>query len=150
MKKKLMGILLGLCVLTCPVQSEAHERQCPPPIEITYEEAQELLKIAWCEAGNQGVDGQLFVMSVIWNRVNDPDFPDNIHDVIYESGQFATAGMDKAEPTWETHYALALLEMGNCTPEIIAFERTSNNALDVYFTEAFSYRDHCFYTEKIN
>lgn len=150
MKKVVAGILLGLCVLTCPIQSEAHERQCPPPIEISYEEAQELLKIAWCEAGNQGVDGQLYVMSVIWNRVNDPDFPDNIHDVIYESGQFATAGMKTATPTAETHYALALLESGNCTPQIIAFERTDSSVLDVYFSEAFNYRAHTFYTSKIN
>lgn len=150
MKRVIAGILLGLCVLAQPIQSEAHERQCPPPIEVTQTEADELLRIAWCEAGNQGVDGQLYVMSCVINRVNDPAFPDNIHDVIHQRGQFATAGMSKAEPTWETHYALALLEMGNCTPEIIAFERTDNNVLDVYFTEAFSYKDHCFYTEKIN
>ena len=150
MKKKLLGVLVGLVLLCQPVQVEAHERQCPPPIEITYEEAQELLEIAFCEAGNQGVDGQLYVMSVIWNRVNDPAFPDNIHDVIHQRGQFATAGMSKAEPTWETHYALALLEMGNCTPEIIAFERTESNVLDVYFSEAFDYRAHTFYTSKIN
>lgn len=148
MRKRLLGFLVGMAVLCLPVNAEAHERQCPPPVEVTYEEAQELLKIAFCEAGNQGIDGQLYVMSVIINRVNSEEWPDNVHDVIHQKGQFATKGMSKAEPTWETHYALAYLESGNLVPEIIAFEKKDNNALDRYFSEAFAYRDHTFYTSK--
>lgn len=148
MKKGIMGILLGVTVLCLPIHSEAHERQCPAPIEVTYQEAQELMKIAYCEAGNQGEDGQLYVMSVVINRVRSDEFPDNIHDVIYQPHQFATAGMKKAEPTVETHRALAALEMGNLIPEIVAFERCSSSDLEVYFSEAFDYRDHTFYTLK--
>ena len=148
MRKAILGILLAGTILFQPIQSEAHERQCPTPIEVTYEEAQELLKIAFCEAGNQGVDGQLYVMSVIINRVESEEWPDTIHEVIYQTGQFATKGMSKAEPTWETHYALALLECGNVTPEIIAFEKKDSSFLDRYFSEAFTYRDHSFYTKQ--
>ena len=150
MKKGMLGILLGLCVLTWPVQTEAHERQCPKTINLSYEDAQELMQIAWCEAGNQGVDGQLYVMSVIWNRANsDSDaWPDSIHGVIHQRGQFATSGMEKAQITPETHYALALLEMGNVIPEIVAFERKESDFLDAYFSEAFDYKDHTFYTLK--
>lgn len=148
--KKYVGFLFALVILCQPIQADAHERQCPPPIEVTQTEADELLRIAWCEAGNQGVDGQLYVMSCVINRVNDPAFPDSIHDVIFQSGQFATSGMSKASPTWETHYALAMLEMGNLTPQIIAFERKENSDLDVYFSKAFDYKDHSFYTTKIN
>ena len=150
MSKKLMGILLGLCVLTCPIQSEAHERQCPQPIEISCEEAQLLMQIASAEALDQGIDGMRFVMSVVINRTKDPAYPDDIRSVIFQPHQFYTAGMKTAEITPEVHMALAELEMGSLTPSIIAFETVSNNALDVYFTEAFSYRDHCFYTSKIN
>lgn len=146
MKKAILGILLGVTVLCHPIYAEAHERNCPQTIEVTQEEAEALMKIAWCEAGNQGVDGQLFVMSVIWNRVQSPLWPGDIKSVIYEPGQFATSRMASAEPTPETHYALALLEMGNLVPEIIAFEKVNNNALDKYFSEAFEYRDHQFYT----
>jgi len=148
MKKAILGILLGATVLCHPILSEAHERQCPRPIEVTQQEAQELMNIAFCEAGNQGSSGQLLVMSVIINRVKSPDWPDNIHDVIYEPYQFATNGMATAEPTPETHYALAMLEMGNLIPDIIAFEKVNNNALDRYFTEAFEYQEHQFYTVK--
>lgn len=146
MKRVIAGILVGLCILTQPITAHAHEQQCPSIIEVTYEEAQELLKIAWCEAGNQGIIGQQCVMSVIINRVNSPDFPNSIHDVIFQENQFATAGMDKAVPTWETHYALAAIESGDVVPEIVAFETKTSNVLDKFFSSAFTVKDHKFYT----
>ena len=148
MRKIIAGILWGGTVLSLPVNVAAYERQCPQTIEVTQSEAQELMQIVWCEAGNQGITGQLLVMSVILNRVASPDFPDDVHSVIHQDHQFATSGMNKAEITPETHYALAELEAGNKYPEIVAFETTNNDALDVYFSEAFTYKDHCFYTSK--
>lgn len=149
MKKALAGILFCLAVLCQPVYTEA-ANQGPKPIEVTYEEARELMKIAYCEAGNQGVGGQLYVMSVIINRVESPDYPDNIHDVIYAPHQFATAGMDDVViiPR-ETHLALCYLEMGNKYPNIIAFgTRDSDAELMKYFTPSFVHRDHLFYVPK--
>ena len=148
MKKIIMGVLLGVTILSHPIIVRAQDRQCPNPIEVTYEEAQELMQIAWCEAGNQGIDGQRYVMSVVINRVKSPDFPNTIHDVIYQPHQFATKGMKSADITAETHMALAELEMGNLVPEIVAFERAENSSLDVYFSEAFTFKDHVFYTCK--
>lgn len=148
MKKILAGFLIGAIILNAPINSRAYERQCPKPIEVTYEEAQELMKIAWCEARNQGIDGQRFVMSVVINRVNSPDYPDNIHDVIFQPHQFATEGMKDAEVTRETHLALAELEMGNLVPEVIAFEKSESDFLNQYFDKAFTFKDHTFYTKK--
>ena len=132
-KKLILGILLGVTVLSHPISSEAHERQCPKTIEVTYAEAQELMEIASAEALNQGEDGMLLVMSVIINRVNSSEYPNTIHGVIHQSHQFYTKGM---------------LEMGNLYPELVAFERKDNNALDVYYSEAFTHGDHTFYTCK--
>lgn len=146
--KKYVGFLFALAVLCQPVHSWAYERQGPPPIEVTYEEAQELMQIASAEALNQGIDGMRYVMSVVINRVNSPDYPNDIHSVIYQPHQFYTAGMAKAEITPEVHMALALLEMGNLTPEIVAFETVQSDALDVYYSEAFTSGDHKFYTVK--
>ena len=148
MKKLILGILLGGAVISWPIHSEAHERQCPKPIEVTYEEAQELMQVAASEALNQGEDGMLLVMSVVMNRVNSSEYPNNIHDVIYQPYQFYTKGMKSAEITPEVHMALARLEMGNLYPELIAFEAKSNSALEVYYSEAFTYKDHTFYTRK--
>lgn len=47
-----------------------------------------LAAIIYCEAGNQGYDGQLGVGMVIANRVFDPRFPNNIKDVVYAPQQF--------------------------------------------------------------
>ena len=106
------------------------------------------MEIASAEALNQGEDGMLLVMSVIINRVNSSEYPNTIHGVIHQSHQFYTKGMKSAEITPEVHMALARLEMGNLYPELVAFERKDNNALDVYYSEAFTLGDHTFYTCK--
>ena len=146
--RKYVGFLFALVILCQPIQSRAYERQCPKPIEVTYAEAQELMEIASAEALNQGEDGMLLVMSVIINRVSSSEYPNTIHGVIHQSHQFYTQGMESAEITPEVHMALARLEMGNLYPELVAFERKDNNALDVYYSEAFTYGDHTFYTCK--
>lgn len=146
--RKYVGFLFALAILCQPIQSRAFERQCPKTIEVTYAEAQELMEIASAEALNQGEDGMLLVMSVIINRVSSSEYPNTIHEVIHQSHQFYTKGMESAEITPEVHMALARLEMGNCYPEIVAFERSDNSSLDVYYDEAFQFRDHLFYTVK--
>ena len=117
-------------------------------VEVTWEEAQELMKLAYCEAGNQGITGQRLVMSVVLNRVASDSWPDSIHEVIYQDHQFATKGMEEAAPTPETHLALAQIEMGNVQKDIIGFEVLDSTVLDQYFCEAFTHLDHKFYKEK--
>lgn len=147
MKKILLGVLLGL--LLCPIKCQAYQPQSV--IEISYEDAQLLLKVAQAEAGNQGVTGQWLVMCVVMNRVESEDFPNTVKEVIYQDGQFSTAtngALDKAVPTSDTHNALAYLEMGNKAEKIIAFENSKYNSLEKYFWKAFSVKDHIFYTAK--
>lgn len=148
MKRIVVGVLLGLAILSRPINSSAYQAQ--EPIELTYEDAQELMKIAWCEAGNQGIDGQRFVMSVVLNRVESEAFPDTIHEVITQESQFCAANkMKSATITAETHLALCEIEKGNVTPKIIAFGTPkADSELQKYFTPAFTYKDHIFYTEK--
>lgn len=126
------------------------EQSSPQVIEVTYDEAQELMTIASIEAGNQGVEGMRHVMSVVLNRASDEGdiWPDNIHDVIFQPHQFATRHWEKAEITVEAHLALAEIEKGNVIPDIIAFETKNSDALDKYFDEAFEYKNHKFYVKK--
>lgn len=88
-------------------------------VELDIEDAQLLMKLAWSEAGNQGIEGQLVIMNVVMNRVADENFPNTIEDVIYQKlgnhYQFTVVGngvFKNAEPTEETHLALAELESG--------------------------------------
>ena len=152
MKKIIVGILLGFALVCSPVQCHAMDvtdnSNDFEAIEITYEEAQELLQIAEAEAGNQGPDGQWLVMSVVINRVRDDSWPDNIHDVIHQESQFYAEGMKAAKVKLDGHEALARIEQGDLAPQIIAFERKENTSLRRYFSEVFTYKDHVFYVEK--
>lgn len=138
--------------MTEPKQSsEAVSYESRQTIGMTQKEADLLLRLAQAEAGNQGSDGMWLVMSVVINRVNDEDFPDSIFDVIYEPHQFATVtsgAIDNIEVSYESHEALARIESGDVQPMIIGFETKDSNALDKYFLEAFTYKDHKFYTKK--
>lgn len=47
-----------------------------------------LSHIIYAESGNQPLSGKIAVGNVVLNRVDDPAFPDNIRDVIFQRGQF--------------------------------------------------------------
>lgn len=119
--------------------------------EFTYNEAQDLLKVAFAEAGNQGEEGMWLVMSVVINRKESDTFPDTIYEVIHQPHQFSTVSngsINKVEITEEAHLALARIESGDVKPEIIGFETLGSRVLDKYFDRAFEYKDHRFYVEK--
>lgn len=122
-------------------------------IQISYEDAQLLLKVAWCEAGNQGIEGQKKIIECIYNRVQSDEFPDTVFGVISQPGQFqsySSGALDSAEPTAETHMALAEFEKNKqLNTEVIGFETVANHkSLEIYFDYAFTYEDHDFYVSK--
>jgi N-acetylmuramoyl-L-alanine amidase len=123
-------------------------------IEIAYEDAQALMKVAQAEAGNQGIDGMALVMQTVLNRVESDDYPDTVYDVIAQKGQFATyknGAYSKAVPSADCHLALAEVEKGTFSNQtVIAFEVTGSRSLEKYFSYAFTLGDHDFYTEKID
>lgn len=132
-------------------EQEADPEEKREVIELTYEEAQLLMKIAQAEAGNQGEEGMWLVMSVVINRKNDEAFPDTIKEVAYQKNCFATVitgKINKVELSLEAHTALARIEKGEVKADIVGFENKSNNSLERYFDFAFTYLDHNFYTNK--
>jgi N-acetylmuramoyl-L-alanine amidase len=140
------GLIMGafLCLLTATT---------PEVNEFTYDEAQLMMKTAQAEAGNQGEDGLFFVLSCIVNRVRSEDFPNTVTEVITQEGQFSTVesgAIYKVELSPEVHIALARIEKGEVAEEIVAFENKRSSYLERYFSEAFTYRDHKFYTPKIH
>lgn len=122
-------------------------------IQITQEEAEMLMKIAWSEAGNQGIEGQLLIMETIWNRVQSDTFPGTIKEVIEQKGQFSSyynGVYDRAQPTEETHQALAIFESNKgLDPNPIGFETNDNgNVLLKYYDFYKVYGNHTFYKQK--
>lgn len=83
--------------------------------EIYLGELEMLAQLVEAEAGNQPFEGKCLVVDVILNRVESPDFPDSIEEVIFQKGQFSVitnGAYDKAG--WnmqESDYAAVLCEM---------------------------------------
>lgn len=142
----LAGIILGMSLIV-PTNANEISVQKGEVLEMSLEDAQLLMRTAWAEAGDQGEDGIWLVMSVVVNRVNDPEWPDNIHDVVYQAHQFAKPS--KLQDVGTTaHTALARIEMGEICPQIIAFEKNDSSGSNQYFDAVFTYRDHTFYAKR--
>lgn len=72
-----------------------------------------LAKLVHAEAGNQDRLGKQLVVDVVLNRVDSPDYPDSIPEVIFENNgriwQFTTAGngaLSEAIPTADDYAAV--------------------------------------------
>lgn len=73
------------------------------------------------EARGEPIEGQAAVGQVILNRVQHPDFPDNVCDVVFEPNQFSFYdGRELLPPMMENEIALR------------ATERASEVAIEVY------------------
>lgn len=122
-------------------------------LQFTQHDAYLLMKMASAEAQDQGWEGQLKVMEVIINRVESPDYPNTIAEVIFDPHQFQPiedGRFEETEPDVNSHIALAELEKNkNLDKDIIAFEATWNEAsLLRYYDLAYTFRGHSFYVKK--
>lgn len=115
-------------------------------IDIDYDEAQLLMKLARSEAGDNGEEAQLLVMNVVMNRVNDENFPDSIKEVIYAKNQFSVVNsgvMTKIEPNHDSHLALARLESGDDISDgALFFESSVNNKGSWHKTREFLFEKY--------
>ena len=60
------------------------------PIELTPQEEEELMTVAQAEGESEGIIGKALIMCVVLNRVRDPRYPDNVHDVIFSGAFYVT------------------------------------------------------------
>lgn len=122
-------------------------------LQISYEDAQVLLRIAASEAADQGTLGMFYVMQTVMNRVASPDYPDSVAEVVFQDYQFQPVQNGTyytVEIPAEAHEALAMLE-SNKQPnsEIVAFEATWNDqSLLKYYDILFTHKGHTFYKKK--
>ena len=63
-------------------------------VKISFDDLYLLAKLICAEAGSDWLsdDFRLCVGEVVLNRVASPEFPDSISDVVYQKGQYASAG----------------------------------------------------------
>jgi len=99
-----------------PVVEESIE--CP----YSYEDLDLLAHIIYAEAGADWISDETlyYVGSVVLNRVASDMYPDNLHDVIYQKGQYAPTwdgGMNKTPNERAMEIAEDLLINGSVLPE---------------------------------
>lgn len=83
-----------------------------------------LARIIHAESGNQSLEGKIAVGNVVMNRVNNPQFPNTLYDVLFQKNQFspASSGSIYKEPNWESKVAAMLvLEGAQVVPDALFF-----------------------------
>lgn len=117
--------------------------------EMYYDNLELLACCVEAEAGNQGLYGKQLVIDVILNRVDDPDFPDCITDVIMQPNQFSVVldgRINEVTPTEETYEAIRLEFEHRQNTEILFF---TAEGFSKYGTPWMKIGDHYFSTKKV-
>lgn len=84
-----------------------------------------LAQLIEAEAGDlSSYDQKLYTGQVVINRVNSSEFPNNIHDVIYQSGQYSVTwnGMINNSPCSDSYAAAEQLLEGYCVDNRIIYQ----------------------------
>ena len=95
-------------------------------LEDYYDQLELLALCVEAEAGNQDQMGKRLVVDVVLNRVDSPDYPNDIRGVISDSDQFATYNngmIDHAEPADSTFEAVTMELSKRTNPDVYFFYR---------------------------
>lgn len=112
---------------------------------VSEEDAELLTKTVYLEAGNQDLTGKRLVVSVILNRVDSDDFPDDIKGVLSQDGQFQTFRyLNDAQPTWMDELAVKMEQERRINTGVYFFRAGHYGCGDPLF----QYGDHYFSTLK--
>ena len=105
---------------------------------VTFDNLLLLAKIVHAEAGSDWLteEHRQLVASVVINRVNSPEFPNTIHNVIYQKGQYAPVGtkyFNNLKPSRKCVFsALKVLANGSIAPSNVVFQANFRQGSGVY------------------
>lgn len=108
--------------------------------QVVFDDLYLLAKVVEVEAGSSWItdEHKQMVASVIINRVNSPEFPDTIYDVVYQYRQYAAAGtkyFEELVPSESSvRTALYVLQNGSIAPETVVFQAEFKQGSSVYQT----------------
>lgn len=106
--------------------------------DLTFDNLLLLSKIVHVEAGSNWLteEHRQLVASVVINRVNSPEFPDTIYEVIHQKGQYSTAGtsyFNNLKPSRiSVLSALRVLSGGSIAPSEVVFQSGFKQGSGVY------------------
>ena len=94
--------------------------------ELPYDEAVLIAKVIYHEANNQSVYGRRLVADTIFNRVDNPYFPNDIWSVISQPGQYDLLEDLPDCPVTDENLQIAYEEFEHRTNDIVYFFRTKH------------------------
>ena len=105
------------------VEQEPEE---PPAPSVTQEEIELIALCVMAEAEGECEYGQRLVIDTILNRVDDPHFPDTVHEVVYQKNQFSSMWNGRVDRCYVKEELVDLVkeELRNRTNYDVAFFRT--------------------------
>lgn len=136
MRKKLAALAVFFIVICC-CGTKAHAKE---------NEFWELVYLVHAEAGNQDITGRKLVADCVLNRVVSDEFPDSIHEVIFQENQFSPikdGGYERAKSNWTEEDYIAVLEEWTDQVDYEVLYFCSNGYL-LYGTPAYQYGSHFF------
>ena len=107
-------------------------------LDINYNDLFLLSKIVDAEAGSSWLteEHRLLVASVIINRVNSPEYPNTIYDVVYQKGQYAPAEKEwfaELIPSRDSVMAAyKILSEGSIAPPDVVYQANFRQGSGVY------------------
>ena len=113
----------------------------PSIIEVNQIDANLLMKIAR-EEGGDSLNGQLWAMRVIYNRLLNGNFGDSIWDIVSSTGQFevfTTGAYINADVNVNSHIALAMIESGWDETQGALYWRTDSGSTDSWHERKLEY-----------
>lgn len=140
------AIATAMMALCSPLNASASDTQAQVDEEIYQGELQLLACVVYAEAGNQDMTGKKLVVDTILNRVDSPQYPDTIGEVIYQSSQFSCVkdgNLDKA--FWsitDDCFRAVTEELENRKDNSILY--FTAGGYGQYGTPAYQYGDHYF------
>lgn len=156
MLKRLAPLLSALLIFSLCTPLTAHASTSAPDsyIERYGEYAEEtwwgelelLAIIVYAEAGNQDLEGKELVADVVLNRLDNPNYPDTIYDVIFQPGQFSTANektiIKAGRNITQDCYTAVLNELSDRNDSEVLFFCTGGYPR--YGTPVYKHGDHYF------
>ncbi len=135
------------------VVSKANTSDPEPLITLSDHERLLMAKIGKAEAEGEDIEGITDVMNVVWNRVQDDNFPNSIEGVIYDPLQFAVISngrFDSVVPDEIYYRAVEMFTRGyNKSQGALYFESESDSTWHKDNLEfLFQHGNHYFYTNK--
>ena len=112
------------------------------PVRYTEEDLNTMAHLLAGECHSLPDDEQMYVGSVVLNRVKSDEFPNTIEEVVFQEGQYACVkdGNYYRKPTdsnWEN--ARRLLENDSVLPDDVLFQSTCEQSVEVYLKTKYHY-----------